>query len=153
VTIQLSQSSQPGVFFARNWLFVPLGTDPYRGVMSVSGIAGIRFAGVAGHSDWRRDRVVMDLTPDLERASMQAPWSPAPQPSWTWTRQAWLAFVTVESRDASAAQGVGGTAVDSWGLTDTGLLYADIAALGTEGINRIGYRLDLSVELQPYTPQ
>jgi hypothetical protein len=153
MTIFLSQSGNPSKFTARHAMFVPLGTpsNPFRGLIILSGVAIIDFAGNKP-ADWRRDQVILDLNVDFGQAIHLAPYSP-PSPVEQFVGFSiaqFVPFATVNARLARLLPSTvihpnDGTAVDAfWSSPGGAMIQIDVAVRNSDSvIHRLGYHLSL----------
>jgi len=164
MTIFLSQSGDPSKFTGRNFMFVPIETPsipkqaPFRGLIILSGVAIIDFAG-DNPGDWRRDRVILDLDVDLGQAIQLAPYRPPPGLQFVgFSIAQFVPFATVNARLARllpqhAVHPNDGTAVDAFFSSPGGaMILIDVAVRNIDSvIHRLGYHLSLfgSLVAQP----
>ena len=156
MTIFLSQSGDPSKFTGRNFMFVPIETPsipkqaPFRGLIILSGVAIIDFAG-DNPGDWRRDRVILDLDVDLGQAIQLAPYRPPPGLQFVgFSIAQFVPFATVNARLARllpqhAVHPNDGTAVDAfWSSPGGAIIQIDVAVRNIDSvIHRLGYHLSL----------
>jgi hypothetical protein len=156
MTIFLSQSGDPSKFAGRNFMFVPIEapsippTDAFRGLIILSGVAIIDFAGNRP-GDWRRDRVILDLDVDVGRAIHLAPYTPPPALQFVgFSIEQFVPFATVNARLARllpqhAVNPNDGTAVDAfWSSPGGAMISIDVAVRNIDSvIHRLGYQLSL----------
>jgi hypothetical protein len=158
MALLLSQTSNADRFVSRHRMFVPIervtqppsSTVPYRGLITLSGVAIINLHGTS-EEDWHRERVSLDLNDDVARAVNTAPWQPRPRFFFTYRIEQWVPFATVNARYNRNVANHDGTAVDSFSLEPArgAMLHADIAIRDTDAwIYRIGYQLHLYVRLE-----
>jgi hypothetical protein len=153
MAIFLSQSGDPSKFTARHVMFVPIGTpsNPYRGLIILSGVAIIDFAGNKP-GDWRHDQVILDLNVDFGQAIHLAPYTP-PSPVQQFVGFSiaqFVPFATVNARLARllsqhAVNPNDGTAVDAfWSSPGGAMIQIDVAVRNIDSvIHRLGYHLSL----------
>jgi hypothetical protein len=158
MALQLSLSSDPGRFVSRHFMFVPIervtqppsSTVPYRGLISISGVAIVNLQGTS-ESDWFRERVTLNLNDDVARAVNLAPWRPRPQYFFTYRIEQWVPFATVNARYNRNVANHDGTAVDRFSLDPSfgALMHVDVAIRDTDAwLYRVGYQLQLYVRLE-----
>jgi hypothetical protein len=155
--ILLSQSGDPLKFTGRNFMFVPIETPSipppkhggaFRGLIILSGVAIIDFAG-NNPSDWRRDRVILDLDVDFGQAIHLAPYTPPPGLQFVgFSIAQFVPFATVNARlvlPTSVIPPPDGTAVEAfWSSPGGAMIQIDVAVVSTDSaILRLGYHLSL----------
>ena len=156
--LQLSLSSDPGRFVSRHYMFVPIervtqppsSTVPYRGLITISGVAIVNLQGTT-ESDWFRERVTLNLNDDVARAVNTAPWQPRPRYFFTYRIEQWVPFATVNARYNRNVANHDGTAVDNFSLEPSrgAVMHVDVAIRDTDAwLYRVGYQLHLYVRLE-----
>jgi hypothetical protein len=150
--IILSQTSNPDLFTARHWMFVPIDRAALRGWINLSGVALINFPGQ--RFDFVRDTVTLDINEDLRRAIGNAPYKPQPGFFFaTLAIEQWVPFATVNARgtviginDVDRLIASDGSAADSFSLDPSqgAMLRVDVAVKDEQSeIFRLGYQLSL----------
>jgi hypothetical protein len=152
MTIFASQSGSPQKFTGQHFMFVPIETPRYGGLIILSGLASINFAGDSDRPvDWRFDRVILDLDVDFGKAIRSAPYalsSPLQQFVGFSIAQA-VPFATVNARSArlnpTPTLADDGTAVRAfWSGPGGATIQIEVGAMGTRTvIHRLGYHLSL----------
>lgn len=159
-SLVFTQTTQANCFTARHWMFLPIErvtappappATPYRGVITLSGVAIINLQGVTPN-DWRRERVVLDLGEDYGKALALAPWKPKPGHFFTFVVEQWVPFVTVNARYNRGPANNDGSAVDAFSLDPrqgNARINVDVAVRDSDAyIYRLGYTLTLYGYLQ-----
>jgi hypothetical protein len=157
MAITLSQATQRDRFDARHWMFVPIErasqppnppTVPYRGCITLSGVAIVNFK---GESDWQTETFILDLTEDLSKAIAIAPYKPAPGRMFVPIAEQWTVFATVNTRSNEHHAVDDGSGVDSFwrDVTHVAHIIVNVAMRDVDAfLIRIGYQLSLLVALQ-----
>jgi hypothetical protein len=119
---------------------------PYRGIITLSGIALTEFQGSG--EDWRRAKFILDLEEDYNKALSQVPYQPSQGHSFTFSIKRKSVFATVNARYSDHM--IDGSAVDSFGLNDEGVcqIFVDLGTRDAHGeLIRIGYQVELYGDL------
>jgi hypothetical protein len=154
--IFVSQSNDPIRFFGRHFMFVPIETPSQRfgGLIILSGVATINFVGDSP-TDWRIDRVILDLDEDFGRAIHSAPYPPPPFPEqFRFSIAQAVPFATVNARGArlspQPADARDGSAVLDFSSGPGGaMIQIEVAVINPQSVLiRLGYHLSLYGHLE-----